>query len=402
VESESEIGWEVALMYGYLAELDHDPVAVEAVAKILNGAIAGISRSRHWGLCGGLSGLGWVIHHLSSRRDEGPRKYLDDEAVAAVDALLDAIDQKLIEALSTGEWRDPFDQDNGLAGIGTYFIERWPGENGRRGLALIVDHLVRSSEVSDLGITWPADPIYLGISAHNLQPGVYFGLGLSDGVPGIIHFLGECWAADVRRDTCMGLLQGLSWLFSQAPPKAISRFGPWVMGGYSPSASRLAWCHGDLGIAAVMFQIARRLQRADWRRAAQELLEGCLERPADISGMADATLCHGSAGVAHVFNRLYQTEGDLRCRDAARSWFEWILTTRAACASMSGGISSIEMRSPLTVDGFRADLSLRRGEPGIALALLAAATSIPPDWDRMIFLSGTPWPIGQCTDSRTS
>src|SRR5205814_7193584 len=99
----------------------------------------------------------------------------------------------------------------------------------------------------------------------------------------------------------------------------------------------------------------------------------------------DAGLCHGAAGLGHLFNRMYQATKDATLARAARFWFERTLAMRRPGRGI-GGFSTLSGKA----DGTRYwenDPGLLTGSAGIALALLAATTSIEPAWDRMLLLS---------------
>jgi len=66
--------------------------------------------------------------------------------------------------------------------------------------------------------------------------------------------------------------------------------------------------------------VARRAGRDDWQKFANNLLDHCLAWPPDKAGVADAPLCHGATGAAHILNRIYHSENDPRCMDAALMW----------------------------------------------------------------------------------
>jgi len=89
-------------------------------------------------------------------------------------------------------------------------------------------------------------------------------------------------------------------------------------------------------------------------------------RPVETSGVRDAGICHGAAGVAHIFNRMYQATGDEVLGDAARGWIERLL---AMADPMDGGVR---------------DASVLMGTTGVGLVLLAATTEVEPAWDRAI------------------
>jgi lantibiotic modifying enzyme len=143
----------------------------------------------------------------------------------------------------------------------------------------------------------------------------------------------------------------------------------------------LAWRRGDLGILIALAQVARRTGRPDWQRAAHSLLEHCLAWPTDKPPIGGTCLADGAAGVAHVFNRLYQADGDPRCLDAARAWFKWTI-------SIAHRTTESETAATVSPREFRRS-SLYDGAIGVALALLAALSAIEPAWDRLLFLPGT-------------
>src|SRR5262249_58816684 len=113
----------------------------------------------------------------------------------------------------------------------------------------------------------------------------------------------------------------------------------WPAPGQSDN-SRLTWCYGDLGILSVLFQVSRRTGREDLRGFARDLLDHCLARPPEDYGVVDAPLCHGAAGVAHIFNRLYQAENDPRCREAALRWFDRALSMRQPASGAGGFLAA--------------------------------------------------------------
>ncbi len=56
----------------------------------------------------------------------------------------------------------------------------------------------------------------------------------------------------------------------------------------------------------------------------------------DRSGCVDAGLCHGAAGVAHIYNRFWQWTGDDLFGAAARRWFAEVLAMRRPDSGIAG------------------------------------------------------------------
>ena len=95
-------------------------------------------------------------------------------------------------------------------------------------------------------------------------------------------------------------------------------------------------------------------------------------------------LCHGAAGIAHLFNRLYQDTGDDELADGARRWYTLLLAARTADRGV-GGFMAWQPASDGRM-GWAAVPGFLSGSAGIAMALLAATTPLAPDWDRILLL----------------
>jgi hypothetical protein len=373
---------DLALLYGYLAASEPDGPWGEGVAERLNGAIDRVDASGHrWnGLFGGLAGVGWTVEHLG-RLLAGDEQSEDD----ADDAIAD-IDTLLIQRLRHTPWTEPYDLVAGLVGIGIYFLERLPRPAGLEGLALVVERLDDLSESSWGGVTWHTPPRHLSLEQREMCPEGYYNLGVAHGVPGVIHLLAEAARLGVEHTRCTRLLEGaLQWLAArQRPSNALSRYSSWFVPGYEPQDSRVAWCYGDLGIAAVWFHAGRAVGRDDWMTSALTLLDRTLDWPADTDRIADSPLCHGALGVAHICNRVYHSTGVDRYRAFANRWYERGLGMRQPGVGVAGFPAWRHDRSP----NYVVDPTFLSGAIGVALSLEAATTSVEPNWDRLLLLSG--------------
>lgn len=384
---------EASLLYGYLACACRGTNWRDRAIARLNEAINSAASLTNSALFGGLCGLGWTIEHLSRLLTEG----VDFEDAAGFDSVEQEeedtdpnadIDALLIRGLERGRWHGPQDLISGLVGFGVYLLERVPSEKAVLGTQLVLYHLEKNAVPTGQGLVWHVPVEALSAPDAQLYPDGYYDLGVAHGVPGVIHFLSEASAAGIDRERADRLLEGaMDWLMAQRNPAgSLARFRKRVAPGESPD-SPLAWCYGDLGIMAVLQQVARRAGREDWQKAADDLLDHCLARPADQSGVIDAPFCHGAAGIAHIFNRIYQEGGDPQCHAAALSWFERTLSMRQPGCKDGGFVTASDAPVP------NVHPALLDGLIGVALALLAAVTPVEPIWDRMLLLSGREWPI---------
>jgi len=151
-------------------------------------------------------------------------------------------------------------------------------------------------------------------------------------------------------------------------------------------STRVAWCYGDLGVSVALLAAATAAERSDWRDDALALAHGMADRSFETSQVNDTGLCHGAAGVAHLFNRLAQATGDTALAAAADRWFDRTLAMRR-----DDGIAGFPRAAPS--DGtvkWEPDADLLNGAAGVALALHAAISPIEPAWDQVLLADLSP------------
>jgi len=366
----------LALLFGYLAEAFPSSGYDEISGRYLDRSIESVAaRSVSASLYPGFTGVAWTIEHLS-RRGETP----EEDPNEAIDELL----QPLLERTP---WTGPVDLTGGLVGICVYLRERSPRPVAASCLASAVDRLQELSESSEAGIAWKVRAPFLTLATAQQCPHGYFDLGVAHGVPGVISTLACACAAGTNEAKARPLLDGaLHWLWMQGVPDAtLSTFPPAVARELAARSSRFAWCYGDPGIAAVLLDAARNLEEPELERKAIALGRQAATRPAQHSGVVDAALCHGAAGLGHIFNRMFQHSGDSAFEDAAQRWLTRALDLRRPGEGF-GGYRAAENRPGGGIDWVD-NPSLLTGAAGIALALLAATSAIEPAWDRVFLLS---------------
>jgi lantibiotic modifying enzyme len=370
----------VALFYTYKALCDDSDEDAETALTYIEQALERATQNvQDPALYGGLTGVAWVVQHLKDR-------LLDPEDVEEVCQLVDGM---VLGLLETSPWRGDYDLISGLVGFGVYLLERLPDETAKSGLVRIVDHLEATKETTDTGIAWHTPPERLPAWQREIAPRGYYNLGLAHGVPGIIGLLGELQARSIAEEKTRPLLEGaVSWLQSQKlPADAKASFASWAGPGIDRGASRVAWCYGDLGLGAALLLAARCAEDPAWEREALEITRRSARRRED-AGAVDAGLCHGTAGNAHIYNRLFQATGDQVLLDAARYWFAQTLEMRKVDRSGSiAGYVTLGSLGSGDEPSWRPDPGFLTGVAGVALALLAAAQPVAPCWDSVMLVS---------------
>lgn len=326
-------------------------------------------------LFSGFLGTGWVLRHLEGRIFDAD----EDLGAEAESTLLQALD------LYPDVWSAEL--ISGLAGFGLYFLERLPGEAARRGAEKVVERLAAKAEEKDGAIAWFTSARSMPPSHREAYPNGYYNLGVSHGIPGAIGFL----AAAHRRGVAVGearrLAEGaVGWLLDHRLPESTGDTFPGYAGpGIESAPTRLAWCYGDPGVASVLRLAGRSFGREDWEREALAAARRAAKRGESDVSVVDPGLCHGAAGLAHSFHRLFRATGDETFREAALFWLGKTLGMRQPGRG-PGGFRSADAgdSSPAR---WSEETGFLTGAAGVGLTLLAALTPVEPEWDRVMLLS---------------
>ena len=372
---------ETGLFYAYLAKALGHTASAKRSWDYLDEAITEASEHLNsaW-MFGGFTQLGWMIANL-----EGIVFSPEDTESC------DAVDEIINEDLNQSGWQSDYDLISGLVGYGIYALERLPQKAATEISRKVVTKLWESAVHSEQGITWHTNAALLPEWQVQLCPNGYYNLGLAHGVPGVIGLLGRNIAAGIEPERSWILLGGaVRWLLEQQlPTDWDSSFPSWAGPGIEPEISKVAWCYGDLGAATALLYAAQSVGQTEWENEAIKILRKASSRSFESAGVFDASLCHGAAGNAHIFNRIYQATGNQEFKEAAITWYERAL---GDWRSKDGntGFSTAEIDEVSKEMRRIYKPGLLDGAAGIGLALLAASTNLMPEWDRAMLISLPP------------
>jgi hypothetical protein len=362
--------------------------------RCLDGAIGGLSKfSLPPSLYAGYSGIAWAADYLvQSHFDAEPCRNSDEEDPNS------EVDQSLLAVLKTTPWVWDYDLIKGLVGFGVYFLGRSSRPRPRQGLQLVVERLDETKTIDDSGaISWHTAPNLLPDWQRELNPDGYFNVGLAHGVPGVLVTLANAVASGVVPDRARFLLDGLvQWLrrVRQDPSLVGSFFPAWWVPGRRPSPSRHAWCYGDPGVGAAWLWSGILVGEPPWQEEAVHILRSCSGAKPANAAVGDAGLCHGAAGLGHLYNRVYQATGVRDFAEAARGWMRHALRFWRPDRGF-GGYQAFRpggkgYHKDPRADPWEDDYSFLTGSAGIALAYLAAVSDVLPEWDQLLLLSVPP------------
>ncbi|HEX9941500.1 MAG TPA: lanthionine synthetase C family protein [Thermoanaerobaculia bacterium] len=370
----------VALFFEYLDRARPGAGYGESAQQRLERAIDALASSTQSpSLYGGFTGVSWVVEHLQggSTEEEDPNG---------------DIDAALLDHLRQTPWMYDYDLVGGLVGYGVYALERLPRPSAIACLELVVERLAEIAQPRTGGLAWHT-PFHLVPEPNRpWYPQGLDNLGVAHGTPGVIALLARICTSGVAAERARSLLAGaVSWLLTQKLPTGEISVFPYAVGpGVRIRPARAAWCYGDPGIALALLLAGRAAEEPAWEREALALANTVARRPPESCGVEDAGLCHGAAGLGHLFNRLYQATGDPELLAAARAWFGRALRYREPGRGIGGFLALTPPDDDFEQLVWNEEAGFLNGSAGMALALLAATSAVDPAWDRVLLTSPLP------------
>lgn len=295
--------------------------------------------------CSGLSG---ILHTLR-------REYADEVDTAEAESLYAGYLSRCAEAfLRMGNW----DFLHGAVGIGCYFLG---ADSGSPVHELILDYLKSNSEPAEKGRK------IISVTDHKTGEKGY-NISLSHGMSAITVYLCRLYALTGDGRAAELATDFVNYILAQRMDFDTYGSGfPSMSLGEKPSKSRLGWCYGDLGVCRTLFHAGGTLDRPEWREQALDVLRlDCGRRGLNDNYVMDASVCHGSAGIALIFRRMYLDTGEEVFAGAARYWLEQTLKMSRFPDGPAG------YKYYIGQDGtWRGEYSLLEGIAGVGLTLLA-------------------------------
>jgi len=370
----------ITIFYAYLFLATQIAVYQEKMEQFLDSLIDDLNHKPLEGrFSSGITGVGWTIQHLRNIQVIG-EEY--DEVLNELDIL---IDQACIQFIS---YKD-FDLLHGYMGSGLYYLERMPRKDSNRELETIIEELLKSGSTGSFSSDWSVIKYWganKGKSTYNM--------GLAHGIPSILNFASKTFLIGIQKEKsaqiielAMNLcetLQNYNTGNSYFPYEVLGENFNMFFTGRMSTASRLGWCHGDMGVACSIYRAGTALGNEQWRKFAIEIMEKAASKRLHNAGLEDVGFCHGLASTLHIFYRFYQATGLAVFREAMSYWVDHIPSFQKSDLKESCGFL---FRKSNTNDASRIILgpkwSLLEGVVGLALALMPHAYNIESTWDRI-------------------
>jgi lantibiotic biosynthesis protein len=363
----------LAVCHAVVAQECQDGQARELATGCLDSAIEVLaSQPFSMSLYSGFTGIAWAAD-LVDRLLPGEIADRNDE-----------IDLALAQAVRHYPKDGPYDLIDGLTGLGIYALARWPRSSAAECLVAILAELDGRARRDGDGVYWWTPAAALIAPRRQLYPAGGVDMGVAHGIAGVLPLLARACSLGVAEATVRPLLDGaVRWLMAHLVDSPAGPTTPsFLADGTEPGPARSAWCYGDPGVALALLLAARDLGEPSWQRTGTELALRAARRPPEDTRVSDAGVCHGTAGLAHLFTRMYQLTGERELADAAVTWAE---RTLALCAARGGGEDGLDGSGPAARPW--SGPGLLEGAAGIALVLLAGCVPAEPVWDQMLLVS---------------
>ena len=327
--------------------------------------------STHSSYCSGYAGICWLIRFLTN---EGIVEISD------TDKYLNEMDKIIHQIMLLYLKENNFDLDflHGGLGIAYYFSTQY----NKNGEVAIKDFFSTLDEKkisdSDGSVKWKT-------IVHNGEEKFWaYNLGLSHGMAGIVAYLQKVIEShNNEMDSREFLLKTTQFYKKNTnPPTFRSVFSPWIpIEKHEYIESRLAWCYGDLGICPVLYKAGMLLNDSELAALAiNTLVKSCNRRNHFLDSVADACICHGTSGISHIYNRMYQLTNLSVFKNSALYWLDETL-------KMGNNDNQLAGYSFLHSGEYASSIDLLTGISGVGLSLLASIDSVEPKWDECLMLS---------------
>lgn len=357
----------ISLFYYKFAEIFDDEKAINKVSELidcslnlLNNNIYNVSYSD------GLAGFLWTLEYFFLE------KLIDEETLDSFSIFDDYIEEKIKVSIEKTE----FDFLYGAIGIGVFLLKKNERTSQNQiHLKIIIDGLYeRLKFIKDKAI-WQLD-----------DKQAYFdcSLNLSHGLANVLIFLCKYYKQYPMNEIKVFIEKIVNYYISvqNKNVEEIGSFFPDIINGNKIFKQRLSWCKGDLGIGFALFNASVILENELLKKLAIEIFDfNSLKSNIEECGVVDSCLCHGSAGIALIYHRLFiETKNNLY-RKTRDFWVEKIFEQ----AVFNDGLAGFKTYHPKY--GFCNDFSFLNGITGVGLVFLSIFSEISPDWDECLLLS---------------
>ena len=368
-----EIGVAIFFALYYLRGDKKDQVYLDQIYTIIEQSLNQISLQESNALVG-VAGIGWGIQYLVN---------INIITLSEVTPYVNELSSFIKKSLTEDKQANNYDLLDGYIGKALFLIQSSKLQDNH-GLQSILEDSITffdSFAVKDKkGVAW---------SCSDFTQKNTFYLGLSHGVASIIYFLSNIYLliSDEKRKVRVRFLieEACTWLLEKERNKDNSELSfPSIYprsGLNKKNSTRLAWCHGDLGISLSLIKAGKVLGNNFFLNQGIRIATKGSKLLLHTSGIRckqdkfDCSLCHGVFGAFLIYHKLYEEFKIPEFRNSLNYWLS-IITKQSSNLLNAPycGIANINKENDTLIES--QETGLLFGVTGSTLALLTYLADI--------------------------
>lgn len=214
-------------------------------------------------------------------------------------------------------------------------------------------------------------------------------IGLAHGVSGLLLVLSHIYKSGIKHQNLYALMDNIITFlmpFTRRKNDCLSYFPyAYEINKEADCNSRLGWCYGDIGSAQALMQYASIIQdKKKYDDSMSILLNTTKRKDLEKNKIFDGGLCHGSAGIAVIYNRLHRDTSNKAYKNYSDYWY---LTTLKFAEYEHGYAGFCSAKNSDGVYVYEKDISLLNGVVGIGLAIISKLSNVLCNWEELFLIN---------------
>ncbi len=319
----------------------------------------------------GASGVMWLIDY-----------YRKEKAFSMnFEEFLLHFDKKLESRLD--EYAYNIDPMHGLLGISNYLFQR-ENDYANKSLCKMLQILNKRKNENNNTTFWES-----GVDSTNKNIERHVNFGYAHGIPAILTFLSKLIKRNINLKLSQKLFSSTYKYFIQYYNDTEPTYFPsHVQNDLIRKNQRIAYCYGDLSISCGLAIVGKNCGSIEITKLAKKcalnIATLSIDRKEEFS---DIGLCHGAAGNAFMFSKLYKTFGNKILKKASILQFENLTYLKKENVEIAG-FQSLNFNDETQMFSKKVDASFINGTTGIGLSILSHLNSRKKNnWDSILYLS---------------
>jgi len=319
-------------------------------------------------ICSGLSGLAWFLQYCLNR------KLLDKDEFYELQKQIDeAIFFTALDYYKDGN-HDFMHGGDGV--IFSLLYRLGAGAEVSRLILSLFNKTKENSKTNEKGVYWPE----LDDTLEKYKNKEIVTFGLAHGLASKIALMARIVKSYPNNREAFHLLMSTIHFVNQN--RLINKesiFPSCLIDKQPDEYSRLAWCHGDLAVAYSLCFAGDVLNDKEIMNSGIEIANHSITRTLSSSGVVDTSLCHGSAGLAMLYLKIFEISGDLTFKKEGISWLNKTIAFNAENHDLEGYCFQ-------TPDARVPEVGLLNGIAGVGLMYLSYLKKGKMSWSECLLL----------------